>query len=170
LQVRSCSLKETNGGSSVNVFLTASISAVLYLFFGGVLSATEGVTAGAIAGFTAIWICLLRRTAIRSFAASSQVPVKICQAVLAIFPATARVTAVLVRVATQGCSAGKARKYHFSSGRESDPAERTRRAAAVWMASLAPDHFVVALNPDDSEAFLHSILKTERPPDPRWLQ
>jgi hypothetical protein len=76
---------------------------------------------------------------------------------------------VFVKVAALGGSPGRGPELPFLRGAEDDPEDRTRRASAVLIASLAPDNFVVRAPPHKDRVLMHTILSTDATRDPRWL-
>lgn len=144
---------------------------VTYLIFAGTLSADELGVAAVLASLSALWAYALRENSRRRFSAAwADIP-PVLKALGGLYPAAARTGAVLLRTVARGGSPGRARPRRFRFGPADEARERGRRALAVLCASLAPDRFVVNVERGRSEALLHAVTgRTDRPPDPEWLE
>jgi hypothetical protein len=139
-----------------------------YLLFAGKSSAHELATAAVLASGAPFWTLLIRRCAPRHFALSSHHVSVWLHAIGSAGPATLRMLGVLARVALLGGSPGRENIVRFLRGAEDDPHDCARRANAVLAASLAPDSFVVRVQPRHDCVLLHTMLPP-RARDARWL-
>lgn len=142
-----------------------------YLLFAGTVSADELATAAVLASFATAWAALIRNAAAPvRFAVFRQLFAAGLRAVFGLVPATVRTWGTLLRAAVSGRSPSRATVADFRYGVEDDPRERSRRALAVLGASLAPDRFVVRVDPERSRVLLHDFGHPNRVPDAGWLQ
>lgn len=151
------------------LILIGCFSFALYILFAGETSASELVTGGVLAVLSTLWVSLIRRASGVLFRFSRGLIGPVLVGVLHIIPAVARTGAVFLRVAMAGRSPGFARLNDFDAGVREHPEDRTRRAVAVLLASLAPDRFVVQVEYRRREVMIHSIVPDPEEADARWL-
>lgn len=113
---------------------------------------------------------LIRAVAPNRFALRRQFALPVLRALANLVQATWRTGWLLSKVAIAGGAPGRSRRADFQFDDADDPGERSRRALAVLLASLAPDRFVVVVDRARGHALLHDFGPHEREPDPRWLQ
>ncbi|HEX4041177.1 MAG TPA: hypothetical protein VHY10_05705 [Xanthobacteraceae bacterium] len=141
-----------------------------YLLFAGTASVDELVTAVVLAGLAAAWAQFIRGCSPRRFAKSRELVAPLWRAIGSLFRATAQTGKLLLKVAAAGGSPGRLHVTNFHYGRRNDPVQRSRRAAAVLLASLAPDRFVVAVDRKSRTVLIHNLIRRDHEPDRRWLE
>lgn len=152
------------------VLIVWCLTFAAYLLFAGTVSVHELATAVVLAGLAAAWAQFIRGCSPLRFAASRQLAMPIVRAGVALFRATARTGKLLVKVAVAGGSPGRLHVTDFHYGRRNDGAQRSRRAAAVLLASLSPDRFVVEVDRKKRVVLVHNLVRRDHEPDPRWLE
>jgi hypothetical protein len=153
----------------MTLLVTWCLTYGIYLAFAGDVSVDESVTGLLMATLMTVWALLIRRSSPDRFAASWEVVRHVLRAVADVPSAAAQTGLVLLKTVLAGGSPGRAHRDAFRFG-GSDATDRTRRAIAVLCASLAPDRFVADVKRDDEVALLHSIVRRDHVPDPRWLE
>lgn len=153
----------------MSTILTVVFYAGFYLLLTGTSSLCEGITAGAIGVVAAAWERAVRRRTQRRFSWPAGASTLLRRIPRVLAQGTAHATGVLLRVAFGEQVRGIPLHVEFHSGRKENPRDRSRRAAVLLAASLAPDAFVVRLD-HGREALLHNIVgRQERSRDPKWL-
>ena len=138
----------------------------LSLILLGTTDVQEVVAAAVLASGTALWSRIVRRTPGRGFVLEPGHGAAWWRAVRGMPRKTMVTAGVLVRTAVRGGSPGRVRRMRLDEGRIDDPRARARRATAVLTTSLAPDSFVVSVQPG-RDVLLHSI-SGQRPAENRW--
>ncbi|HET7307575.1 MAG TPA: hypothetical protein VFK24_07155 [Gammaproteobacteria bacterium] len=140
-----------------------------YLLFAGTVSIHELATSAALACGAVAWAWTILHCSPRRFKMTFAHVTAWLKAIGGLVPASARTFMVLVRIAALGGSPGRAPELPFLRGAEETPEESARRAAAVLIASLAPDSFVVRAPPEKDRVLMHTIVHKDPARDPRWL-
>jgi hypothetical protein len=142
----------------------------IYLLLAGTISANELITAGVLASLATAWAYLIRQSGCLQFTADREQILPVLGAVAGLLPATVRTGARLLSVSWRGGSPGRSERWRFHFGSADDPRARTRRALAVFCASLAPNRFVVHVDPTRNEALMHGIDGAPSERDTAWLR
>lgn len=140
-----------------------------YLLFAGTMSSHELATSAVLAAGAVAWAFTILRCSPRRYAMTVAHAIAWLKAIGGVFPALARTLMVLVKTAAIGGSPGRAPELPFLRGADDDPEDRARRAAAVLIASLAPDNFVVRVPLHKDRVLMHTIVRADAARDPRWL-
>lgn len=154
----------------MSTILIWCVTFVMYLLFAGTISTNELVTAVILASLATGWAVLIRASSPRRFAYSREFLPPIARACASLLPATARIGALLFRIAAVGGTPGRSHLTDFHYGRRNDPMQRARRAVAVLLASLAPDRFVIDIDRSRRQVFIHNLSRRDHAPDSRWLE
>lgn len=141
-----------------------------YYLFAGSAGLHETVTAAILATLGTAWTLAIRAVAPNRFAMSREFATAVLLGLANLVTATACTAWLLFMVAAFGGAPGRSHAADFRFGDGDDPGERSRRALAVLLASLAPDRFVVLVNPERGQVLLHDLDPYDRELDPRWLQ
>ena len=152
----------------MNTCLVWCLAFATYLLFAGDVRVDELIAAFVLASLATVWAAVVRRCSRLRFAPSAEAFSHLLRALARLPAAAARTGRALPKVAVLR-SSKRAQECRFRYGR-TGARDRTRRALAVICASLAPDRFVVDVEPDAQTALLHDILRRSRVPDPRWLE
>lgn len=147
--------------------VTWCVAAGAYLLFAGQVSADE-LVASIIAGFCAgAWLALLRRRAQVQFELRLAVVPALMRAVAALPGACAKVGVALFRSAITG-RGGVIIAQGFDTGRQNEAHEVGRRGAAMLLASLAPDGYVVRVDKEAHCLRSHVIVPSPSPLNTKW--
>lgn len=152
------------------VLIVWCLTFAAYLVFAGTVSGHELVTAVVLAGLATAWVQFIRGCSPRRFAATRALAMPMLRALGSLFRATARTGKLLLKVAAAGGSPGRVHVTDFHYGRRNDGAQRSRRAAAVLLASLSPDRFVVEIDRKNRAVLIHNLVRRDHEPDSRWLE
>jgi len=147
-----------------------TLACATYLLFAAAVSIHELVTAVVIASLAAVWARLIRGCSRRRFLVIRQMVMPTLRAMAGFFRTTAQTGKLIFKVGVTGGSPGRLHVTDFHFGSRHDPAQRTRRAAAVLLASVAPDRFVVQVDPKKHAVLIHDLIRRDHEPDPRWLE
>jgi len=147
------------------------VLAPLYLLFVGEISAHEAMLAALCGGVAAGWFTALRHVGSPRFRFQRAMLGAAGRAVGQLPGAAAAVAAAIVRG-----RCGYVAEQHFLHGRDTEPADASRRAAVLLAVSLAPDRFALRLPEHEDRLVLHTMQapkagkspKTGKSPDPRW--
>ncbi len=139
-----------------------------YLVFAGTISGSEIATGIVVAALTTLWAALIRLDSEVQFAFRGDALMRMLKELLRVPIAAIRVGARLL-AAIAGRPPGRPVLQQFRYGAEDDPMERSRRAAAVLGASVAPDKFVLRIDKGRDVVLLHEIGESARTLDLWWL-
>ncbi|HEX5314655.1 MAG TPA: hypothetical protein VFX38_07120, partial [Gammaproteobacteria bacterium] len=134
-----------------------------YLLFAGTVSRHELITSAALASGAVAWAYAILRCSSRRYAMTPAHAVAWLKAIRGLVPAIARTLIVLLKAAVLGGSPGRALELAFLRGPEDEPEDRARRAAAVLIASLAPDTYVVRAPHQRDCVLVHTVLRSNTP-------
>jgi len=153
----------------VSTILTVAIYGGIYLLLAGSLSVSEGFTAALLGIAATAWAAAVRHKTQRRFSWPMDASTLWKRIPRVSARGTFRATGVLLRAALGADARGIPLHIEFHSGRNDSPRDRSRRAAALLAASLAPDAFVIRLD-HGRAALIHDIVGgQERDHDPNWL-
>jgi multisubunit Na+/H+ antiporter MnhE subunit len=150
--------------------VTWCLSLGTYLLFAGTISLTEFLAGLACATVLTGWARVIRRHSGRHFVAAREQIWPVLAALADLVPATGHTGIVLAKAAIAGGSPGCSRRFRFRFGADDDPSDRTRRAIAILIASLAPNRFVVDAERNRGFALMHAIDGSQGETDAEWLQ
>ncbi len=139
------------------------------LFAGQVRNWHELVTAVALATGAVVWSASIRRVGQARFTLSPAHAVEWARAMASLAPAIVRTAPMFSLAAWSGHMSGCLLEIPFRRGAADGAADAGRRAAAVLIASLGPDNFVVCAPPDEDGVLMHAIVPSNASRDARWL-
>lgn len=152
------------------ILVTWCLVFAIYLLFAGTVSLHELVTALVLASLGAAWARLIRHCSPRQFSVSREMVPPVLRATGGLVSATAHTGKLLLKIVAAGGSPGRSHITDFHYGRRNDPAQRSRRAAAVLIASMSPDRFVVDVDRKSRTVLIHNLVRRDHEPDPQWLK
>jgi hypothetical protein len=152
----------------VQLALAWLIFAALYLLLAGQISATE-IEAGGPLTILIVTFMLLQRRIARQRMSVPMVLKAYIRPIATLLPDAFRVGKVILSslVRRPGAKAGHLLHQPFNPGDRSPP-EAGRRAVVELGASLAPNAFVVRLNPEDNTLLLHCLHPKSENRDRTW--